>query len=656
MAPKKVLRLKPKPKHSKAGNKTFSSTRRNIKCSGKISPTKTNIAYVSEEKEGGDNIVESNPHASTSTENPQSISSLHKTFRDVKRKNLFISTGVMGREDLVERLRSNDTTDTSTIPVMHVERRNASRPCFEAKPNHLYPSGALQRKSPEAKSRLLAAITRSLELDANQPRLRIHIDVLKNHPGFADEVFPRPSLATTAPESDGIRPRKRKLVAQTDGEKLAPSIFDTHSAANTSFLTAGNFNPYGVDNALFRRVGDNFVIYSNSDNKDRTQAGGLSDDDDERKSVKSGATDHAGTTARSKTARHACTVVGNSRSVPDMDALSDNPSVAVERGGMEIHVALISQSKSDATADFSCQLETPKLIAMAGDLQSGKISISDFACGSPHHDPQTLRLKIQAFVHAEKEPKNLPVVDWIGDNVAYLQGALKNLVAALTEVFLLKPRIIQALRDLMDRAVKWANGVPRSAKVLKVLGNYILAEVKYVFSLRCGHVLEDILSEFDKIDVGYPQNAHVVLSMFELMRAHDLLPALTAPSPPPPAAARASNASSESSTIAAMQTATPRKRNSRSEKKAAALARKASAAVMSPAGPALALRTPDSMHANPFANQACPFFWSTKGCDASRKASKIACTAEAHRAVTGTARTDLLASMTRLHLTPIADF
>ena len=412
------------------------------------------------------------------------------------------------------------------------------------------------------------------------------------------------------------------------------SIFQT-AASNTVVAARRPFNPYDSSDALYKKVGDNFVLHNSFEERNGNVEG-------EGSQVAPLEGTQLKESTRSKTARQSCTVVGNNRSVVDMAALSNEPIAAAERGSAEIHVSLMSKRETT----FSCQIETPLFVAIAADLGSGKVTISNFARGCHHYDANSLRTKLQPFFHAEKDIKGLPVSDWIGDSVLYFDDALKNVVVVLEEVFLLKEPITEALRGLMLRAAKWARGIPRSAKVLKELGGWILAEIRYVFTLVLGYGTEEIVAAIENIDVAYGQNVHVALSQFELMNAHGFL---TKAAAPPLIVV--------SPLITATDAPPSSKRSKAARRKSAAAARVIASTSSSPEtdDPPLVAQVA-SVTPNPFADRACPFFWSTRGCDASRKINKTPCTPAAHRAVTGQSKDKLKAVMDKLGLTPSQDF
>ena len=244
----------------------------------------------------------------------------------------------------------------------------------------------------------------------------------------------------------------------------------------------------------------------------------------------------------------------------------------------------------------------------------------------------------------------------------YFEIATKNVVVALDEVFLLKDEIKTALQELMDRGVKWARSVPRSAAVLKSLGDFLLSEVRYVFTLVQGHERDEIVAALNDIDVAHVQNEHVTVSMYERFHTHGLLSKTVTPRQ-----ATLTSSPTTPSTTPSFPPVTPvlssraLKNHKYKERRARRVAELPSSNAGTLASTTNPVTTPSSTNASarvfvPYCDRPCPFFWSTKGCDAARKQSKIACTPAAHRAVTGPDKAALLAAMTKIGLIPSQDF
>lgn len=568
-------------------------------------------------------------------------------------KDLYILDGAVGNVILIGGALA---PDEKTIDAEYLEDRYEHLPKIQVRIEDVFPKPSDDRNSEPVSTRLKIAVGQSLATKPNQPRLRSHYDALfhlvgaaaRDYPIPADDVSVDDDLADDNPVEErkvslkkkAARRRRKLLAAQAQESIFADMPFADDAADNS----AKDFNPY--KEALFQQVGDGFVLHSSV-----KKAVEDSSDDDEKDTA--APTEKAGSstaTTRSKQAKCVQILVGTQRSEADMAILSEKPFEAPERGGTDIHSHLLG------SRDFLVQLETPYLLQLAGNM--GSISILQFVCGSVHFDPMALRKKTAYFYHSEKEPKGLPVEDWLQDSVNNLKGALANFVAALAEVFLMKDEIVVVLLSFCDRVVTWANSVPRSSKVLRLVGTFAIDEVNFALRLRSGPTVEALVAALNKIDVGHVQHAHVVASMLENFKAHELRQLL---GPPSPYAAVATThtttpASKGAGEAALVTPSEPRQGLSRNQKKKKQRGGGAGNVVATAAPPSTHVANTTTSAWTPRAERPCAFFFSTIGCVAARKADKKECPAQAHRPVTGQAKEDLLNAMKRLHLTPSADF
>ena len=565
---------------------------------------------------------------------------------------IYILDGAAGNAILIEGALA---LDGKTIDAEYLENRYEHLSKIKVRIEDAFPKASDDRNSEPVITRLKIAVGQCLTGKPNQPRLRSYYDALFHLVGAAARDYPIPVDDVSVDDDADDTPveekkvsskkkaarRKRKLLAAQAQE----SIFaDMPFADDAADISAKGFNPY--KEALFQQVGDGFVLHSSLKKA-------VEDDSDDNEKDAAAPTEKAGSstaTTRSKQAKCVQVLVGTQRSEADMAILSKKPLEAAERGGTDVHSRLLSST------DFLVQFETPYFLQLAGNM--GSISILQFARGSVHFDPMALRKKTANFYHSEKEAKGFNIEDWLHDNINNLKDALANFVAALAEVFLMKEEIVVALLDFCDRVVTWANSVPRSSKVLRSVGTFAIDEVNFALRLRSGPTVEALVAALNKIDVGHVQHAHVVVSMLENFKAHEVRQLLGSPTTYAAAATTHTTtpASKGAGEAALVTPSEPRQGLSRNQKKKRQRGG-GGGNVVAPAAP------PSTQGANtttsawtPRAERPCAFFFSTIGCVAARKADKKECPAQAHRPVTGQAKEDLLNTMKRLHLTPSADF
>ena len=339
-------------------------------------------------------------------------------------------------------------------------------------------------------------------------------------------------------------------------------------------------------------------------------------------------------------------------------ALSRDPKKAERQGGADVFATLMNNPSSPTSEQVSTrgegsyerrsqeqgryiQLDICSLTAAAFNPSS--FSVDQYVDVSAHMSRSETKAWCRQFQHTEKHPKKLTVKKMPFTRPADLESALTTYVELFDATVLLKPKIRDALLLLVADALLFADTAPHDQEIFRSIAAFFFQEVEHVLR-RVGastsvDAVVNMIYEIDFHDSAAAHNSCIAayhLHQYQATKRTDN-PNTTNPTNNNGAGGKAPGAGGGADAGDNL-TKHQRRRAKEKEKK---------------------LQQGKDKNDNPPTprTKICPFFCSTRGCDASRAGKFGPCKPERHALPTKEEdRVAMLGLLSKLALTARADF